>query len=361
MRVDVSVVFAPADRPAAERLATHLELAAQARVWLEEVSAPVSETWDQGMSSAGVIILLSPDSVPARSSRTDWEELLAHTGTPPVARLLVQPCRYPPLLERNLFFRWSDTDILRQLHRWVIGLFREERRPPGAAHCQDRDDDLWKELVDRPGTMRIDSAAQAKQFIHDSNGFFRDVLTPPGGLSLPMLLGQIASALNIGLRGTVEEACEQVATALADVRLLLLLSGMQGDAPFLTKGLTSVLYAPDETGREMPAVHTMTQLFLQRATRSAECAEYVPYVEAAIEGFEWPVAKRLGRAAFSFLRDEQRLFEAAHIATVLRQRAQTKADRETEDWAREELSWIVGGERVLAAAASGEQLSLLFM
>src|SRR5687768_16316176 len=105
MRTEVSLVFAAVDREVAREIAHRLEQAAQARVWLEEVSGPVNETWDRGMGSAGVLLLLSPESVPAKLDREEWAELLAHAGSPPVARVLVRDCRYPPLLERNSFFR----------------------------------------------------------------------------------------------------------------------------------------------------------------------------------------------------------------------------------------------------------------
>lgn len=361
MRIDISLIFAAEDREVAREVAHRLEQGAQARVWLEEVREPVNETWDQGMASAGVVLLLSPDSVPTSAGREDWAGLLAYTGVPPVARLLVRPCAYPRLLERSLFFQWSDPDVLRKLHRWAIRLHGDEPLRPAATTYEGSTEELWLWLADRPGVMRVDDLAQARQFAHESADWFRDVMRVPcAGRSLPMIVGEIALSMGIKLHGTLEDACELVSAALADARVLLLLEGMETDAPFFVEGEASVLYAPAGEPEPAPALRDMVDTFVHWSSRGSECAVYVPHVEQAVSGGEWNDASRLGRAAFSFLKEHERLFEAAHIASVVLHRTEQTGDENTANWAREELSWIMGGDRVRTPKPPMEQLSLLF-
>jgi hypothetical protein len=314
------------------------------------------------MSSAGILLLLSPDSVPERIERADWAELLGHTGPPPVAKLLVRRCRYPRLLERNAFFRWSDTGVLRGLQRWAVSLHGDQSRQPASALYEGSTEELWVRLVDAPGTMRVEDIRQARRFAHDAADCFRDVIVVRcSGRSLPMIVGELGLSLGLKLKGSVDEACEQIASALSGARVLLVLEGMNDDAPFVSDGYASVLYAPAGDPEPGPTPAELTEVFVHWPGRIAECGVYVPYVEAALEHAAWPAAAQTGPAAFAFLRAHERLFEAAHIARVLLARAEQVGDDETAGWAREELSWITGGERVRAARAPVEQLSLLFV
>jgi hypothetical protein len=265
------------------------------------------------------------------------------------------------LLERTLFFRWSDPGVLRALHKWTIGLHGDRGGQSPATTCKGATEQLWLELVDRPGILRVTDVAQARQFAHEAADHFRDVITVRcSGRSLPLIAGEIALGIGVMLRGTFEEAYQQLAASLADARVLLLLEGMNSNAPFVQEGQASVLYAPSAGSDPAPSVHQMAEAFVHWPSRSTECAGYIASVEGAIEGAEWNEAALLGRAAFAFLRAHQRLFEAAHTAQLLQRRADHLGDEEVSLWAREELSWIIGGERVRAARASAEQMTLHF-
>jgi hypothetical protein len=220
---------------------------------------------------------------------------------------------------------------------------------------------LWQQLVDRPGTLQQQDSGQARLFAHEAAAYFRDVIVIRcAGRSLPMVMGEVALAIGVKLRGTIAEACEQIAGALADARLLLLLEGPESGAPFVREGQTSVLYAPAGEVAPQPPAGVMSEAFVHWPSRTDECAAYLPYVESVIESDEWHQARRMGRAAFAFLYGHERLFEAAYIARMLLGRAVEQDDEETAGWAREEISWISGGERVRTARAPVEQLSLSF-
>jgi hypothetical protein len=207
--------------------------------------------------------------------------------------------------------------------------------------------------------VRVVDALAARQFAHEAAPWFREVIVVPcSGRSLPMILGEIALAMRLTLRGTVDDACEQVGAAVAGTRILLVLEGMDSDAPFVWDGEASVLYAPAGEPGPAPSDGQMLGAFVHWPSRGDECVLYVPHIEQAILASEWSVASRLGKAAFAFLKNHDRVFEAAHVARLLERRASTEGEESVTAWAAEELSWITGGERVFLPRASGEQMTL---
>jgi len=262
--LDVFVCHAPADREVAAAVAARLERGAEARVWLDEDSRQtVAASWDGGLSSAGILMLLSPDSVPARSGRAPWEALLKHLDThadPPVASLLVRECGYPPLLERKLFFRWGSNAIatLRELERWVIGLHAPPGRPSFSPArlpwFEGRGDELrhlWERLVDSAGCVALvnpaaasGKTALAQEFARQAGDHFRDVLwVDCGGRTRAAIAGDLAAQLGVALEGPLERALEYLGPLAVRHRVLLILDGLEGPLPWSGRpeGLASVL------------------------------------------------------------------------------------------------------------------------
>jgi hypothetical protein len=116
----------PADREIATKIAARVERGVEAQIVPGECEGyPVETGWEGGLYSTAILLLLSPDSVPARVSREDWESALNHfkgNADPPLGAVLVRACPYPKLLERKNFFRWTDDPIetLRAIERWVL-------------------------------------------------------------------------------------------------------------------------------------------------------------------------------------------------------------------------------------------------
>lgn len=116
----------PADREIATKIAARVERGVEAQIVPGECEGyPVETGWEGGLYSTAILLLLSPDSVPARVSREDWESALNHfkgNADPPLGAVLVRACPYPKLLEGKNFFRWTDDPIetLRAIERWVL-------------------------------------------------------------------------------------------------------------------------------------------------------------------------------------------------------------------------------------------------
>ena len=249
--LDVFVCYSPADQQIAETLKARLDRGAEANVWLEPCGRGTNQTmanaWDGGLSSAGILLLVSPDAIPERPRIEDWRPLLQHlerNAAPPLGTLLLNACAYPPLLERRRFFRWSDgaATVLRKLERWVIGL--QQGDPPSfvpapIARFEESEhelDDLWTALVDEPGTFLLDgNTALAQEFAHRASGHFRDIIwIACGERSQASIIGEIACQL----RSSVDAVPE----LLRKHRLLLVLDDLRTDEfEIPAGGRTSVL------------------------------------------------------------------------------------------------------------------------
>ncbi len=253
--LDVFLCYAPADQEIAGLIQARLDRCAEASVWLERCGRQTAQTmaaaWEGGSSSAAILLLLSPDAIPERLRREDWQPLLEHlegNAEPPAGGILLAACPYPPLLERRHFFRWSDGAMatLRKIERWVMGLHRGE--PPtflpaprtwfqGDKHELDA---MWTALVDEPGTFILDGQpALAQEFTRVASGHFRDILW-----------------IGCGPRSQLSIASEIAVLGSSEGRLLLVLDDVMGDLPIQVPlgRRTSVLIirSPRAAGLPMP-------------------------------------------------------------------------------------------------------------
>lgn len=272
--VNLFLCYAPPLRAIAQCLSRRLETGAECRVSLEElnpsIGANVVEAWEAGIGSDAILLLLSRESVPERSNRSQWAPLLAHVESdeqPPVACVLVEDCPYPPLLKRRRFFQWTEEplELLRSLERWVVGLHPRDAVTPysvaGLPGFQGREAELgtlWDALVDQSGTALIGGASAAtgktwlaQQFARQATPHFRDVLwIPCGDRPLSMISGELAWQLGIAAEGTPRSLLAAVAETVQSHRLLVVLDDVRGEAPFTvpTDGYGSVLVTARRDG-----------------------------------------------------------------------------------------------------------------
>lgn len=262
---DVFVCHSPAERDLAQHLAERLRRTAQANIWLEETRAEsgpaVTDIWDRGLSCTAVLLLLSPDAVPARSGRATWGGVLEHlerAGQPPVASALVRSCNYPPLLERRQFFRWEadPAAAAREIQQWIVGLHGETAhtfsaaRLPHFAGREEELDGLFAALVDGGGAHVISGppesgkSALAQEFARRAAAHFRDVLwLACGDRTQPWLSGELAAQLGIAPDQGVEAAWMRAAEQLREHRVLLVLDDLEEEAAhaFVSPGRGAVL------------------------------------------------------------------------------------------------------------------------
>jgi len=155
-----------------------------------EECGDVTQAWEGGLGGGAVVLLLSPDAVPASSGRGAWQELLRHwesNAAPAVATVVVNPCAYPRLLDRRNSFPWSEV-ALRQLERWVMDLEPPlpSWQPAALAWFTGREQELeqlWTRLVDVPGTCILagnGKTALAQEFARQARHNFRELLRVDG-------------------------------------------------------------------------------------------------------------------------------------------------------------------------------------
>jgi hypothetical protein len=250
MMLEFLLCFSPADRAVADAVAARLERSAEVIVTLaDHETETVAAKLECGLSSAtAVLLVLSPDSVPATVSRDgEWGPVLEHIASgevPAVGSLLVRDCKFPRILERGKhFFRWTDSgrDAMREIEKWALSLspqqssFRAARLPWFEGRDQELNQ-LWQTLVDQAGrtVILLDREADsvsgktslAQEFCRRASAQFRDVIwvdcagRPPVAVvaALAEQLGRSASDF-----GTPIEAMTSLIGIAARHRVLLVL------------------------------------------------------------------------------------------------------------------------------------------
>ncbi len=193
--LDVFLCCAPADRDVAAAVADRLERNVEAVVSVDDAPESVTERWQGGLNSHAILLLLSPEAVPARASRDEWGELLDHTGDlPAIGAVLVRDCACPPLLRRKHFFTWEGggREALRAIEAWLLELHElpaersfEPARLPWFEGRREDLDWLWETLVDRAGAAVVAGPAGsgktslAQEFARQASAHFRDTLWIP--------------------------------------------------------------------------------------------------------------------------------------------------------------------------------------
>jgi hypothetical protein len=255
-----------------------LERGAEAMVWLDECGGhsgqTVAATWEVGLSSAAILLLLSPEAVPQRRGREDWELALKHiegNAEPPLGAVLLRDCSFPRLLERKRFFRWTDhpREVLRAIEKWVISLHQQGELPAFLpAHLpwfQGRErelDALWETLADDAGVVVLANSAPgsgktslAHEFARAASGHFRDILwIECGSRSQASIAGELASQLGVRLDEPVEESLVRLEGLIGEHRLLLVLDDVMEETPILAplEGRCSVLITTQSGELKLP-------------------------------------------------------------------------------------------------------------
>jgi hypothetical protein len=397
--LELFILHSPADKPAATAIAARLERWGDVQALMEECET-IPESWEGGLTSDAIVLLLSPDSVPGRPRLELWQPILEHlegNASPPLGSVLVRDCSFPGRLNRKRFFR---SDQLRELERWIMGLHPPSERPqftppplPGFQGRRRELDDLWNALADGSGTLALTNPAPgsgktwlAQQFVLEAGEHFRDVLwIQCRERSRTLIVGEVAWRLGVPATGSFDEVIDRVEEELRVRRVLLVFDDVTGQAPVLAfpEGRASVLMTarshepgwPDQV-RVMPvtsggygapacapeddALHRQRAESLRTATPRADL---IAGIEAACEWAfrsDWDLAKGLARRLCVFLKAENRWMEAAHVYGRLRDAARERGDSEVEEDSTEELSWIQDGERIQPREITGEQLEFDF-
>jgi hypothetical protein len=243
----IFLLHSPAQRALAASLAARLDLTVEVEVDLLEAASgeTVLDSWDNGLDSSAILLLLDPAIVPDPPTRDVWAPILdhiEHRAAPPIAPILAAPCRYPKLLERPPFFQAADP---RPLVEWLHGVHAGWLAPsfipaplPHFTGFESQRETLWRELADAVGVVSISGPKDsgkttlAHAFAREAAGHFRAIVwVPCGGRPAQVITGELARQLGVPAHTSAGELRPQLEAVLAERRLLAVLDDLSGPAP----------------------------------------------------------------------------------------------------------------------------------
>ncbi len=256
-QLEVFVFHSPADRGVAATIAERLKVLAGAQVRLEQCGSgdTVEDVWDQGLGSSAILLLLSPASVPAVGTREKWPAILKHrelNALPPLGLIQIAPCKFPQVLERKHFFRYTDNPqrALRDLTQWISNLpgrtepFFSPARLPWFQGRAAELDQMWESLVDEAGVTILANPASgsgktalAQEFVRATGSHFRDVLWIECGRRTEIsIAGELAAHLGVSLGNHGEDAFARIGALIQERRVLLVLDDVADGLSVATAG-----------------------------------------------------------------------------------------------------------------------------
>lgn len=363
---------------------------------VEEDSAPVWETWEEGAGADAVLILLDGLNAPAPLRLEAWKGLIGHEGDPPIAFARLEECAYPKLLERRIFFPADDSPALdRAAERWLTAKLPKYPGVTAAAISSTVPNEWWTALVDEPGQIVTADAAAAQAFAHRAAGHFQGVIwlgcagreaapiraeleyrlrdgrmlavlahidkpmkLPEGWHSYLQVVGAPPDAMGDSALG----ACHAPAfpgwfarELGADLTQAVLLDA--------AKDLFRMPQTPrTDAGSRQRHLEVLHRYFQSWKKKPEPCRELLAEVPAAIHhGFanDWTRGTELcRRAAFLLLQDGRRR-EGIRLLHRLLVEAEEHGDEEAAADARHELSWLTDEDGpMFAETTGGVQLAL---
>ncbi len=313
--------YAEADREFATELAEFLERGADVRVFLDEGAIGAGEDLigkaRDGRMADVVAVVLSPDSVPSKWVRREWEEAFlagpAEEGVR-IGFLLRSECRFPEVLRRHAFFTHP-----RGLKRWL----RTETRLRTATPPElER---LVVELADRPG---IATSALANEFVEHCAADFDAVFRLHcGDRTLAQMAGDLGWQIGLRLDGEPLDNAERIRQFCHDRRFLIVLEAARTPEALelVGSGRTSTLLT------ETPV----------REYRPKGLEEIQETFARALAEDDWRGARALARRGVVLARERDRLAEALEIMQALFGSAKERGDRATIEEAGREQIWIL--------------------
>jgi len=340
-----SIVFcyAPADESAACDLARFLEANIPCQVSLDECRIrpdfDLIDTVDRALSADVAVALFSPASMPASWKRDRWEPVFvqqaAEVGTP-LAIVLLEPCKFPELLRRTLFFDLSvDAKAgRRELKRRLMGI--EGPRPR-----RDSYESLREAVADWPATAFDVDAAAARSFAAECVGDFEGVYRIDcAGRTEAGIIGDAGYASGLTVAGNVGQNRAALIEACKDRRWLFVWENLPAERRELLTfgGRSSALFVASGNAPERPSLETVAGHFLAATRDEALCG---PLVGAAtLHAYElltsdFESGLRLGWAVLAVLKSAKRFAECVELLAAMEHAARGRKDA----WAIHRIEW----------------------
>ena len=359
----------------------------------------VTKVAREGGAAEAVLLLFSPDSIPAKWDVDEWGPAFrtqpAAVGTR-VAAVLLRDCRVPDLLRRADYFDLTANRLagFRAVKRWLMraGLGRPPLLPACHEAAEADVEALAVRLADQPGTANVDAPETALAFARRHAEEFEAVFwLHCRGRSTAALAGDLGEQLGLPLPGPLEEDLERLRRCCAGRRCLYLLDGADAGLDVFGPRASVLRIAPaarpappdlsaDERlllaafsacapGAELALAAQVAELPEERAAaalarlaargltvgchvppppelarRHAALARDLAGVRHAFEwalACDWALARDLGRQAVRLAVSAGRDAEAFEIAETLEREAEPRADRKVLEDSAWERAWIL--------------------
>lgn len=379
-------VACPAGKQAlGQSIADRIQLSSRINVKLEICrEGQILEAFEMGRGAAAVILVLSPEAVPAQFQLSDWEDLLEAKEVR-LACVLAEGCRYPKLLERGKFWRGQDSQELRAISEWALALGERPRfrlaPVDGFVGRHAEMEELFVRLADQVGRVALvnewpgsGKTGLAQQFARQSEGHFEEIFWLDCAQRRPLFPVNperrtllILDDVTDELRDLPEGRVSVLATSRRALRGWPLLRIEAGDYPEMgvAHGGRRNLYAAAVHGRQQGVPLDAERTLFRAATgnRISNVPEsllkhFNPYLLAEAEdSLRWAVesnealAGRLVRKVFSTMKSDGRLAEG------LRFLEDSRSFGPVSEYCNWELSWV-RGDSTASGNLAGEQASL---
>jgi TIR domain len=359
------ICYAIADRESASNLLRYL------RLNCPHVTVDVHEFEDPGdfldaaetsLSAEYPIVLLSPRSVPEVWRRDEWEPILveeARRFDRQIAYVLLQECKFPPLLRRGLFFDLSADWLagLRPLKRWLLDhdrLVGSTNELPswyafGVVEAEALKQ-LESRLADQPGVETSVDRELALQFAHCSLRDFEGVFwLNCANRSRAGILGDLAHAIGLTLRGTVEQNAHSLREFCAEHRMLVALENAAPlDAEWMIcAGRSSYLVVANGSPPPQVSLAETAGLFASWRSDANPCFAALGNAQAHLRGLgeyadaKWEIAKSLAWCAYSLMKETGRLAEACEFLNTMIDAMRMKGRFDEAARLKWERDWIL--------------------
>ncbi len=360
------ICYALGDAELARDLTSFLNLNCAATVYAEEACIDpqhdLIDAAEHALSADYLLLLLSPDSVPAVWQRTRWEPVLideARRFGTQVAYVLLRPCKFPEVLRRNPFFDLSGHRLAgqRALKRWLLrqapffsrAIQLPEPSASGGIPAEDLDL-LEHRLADQPGVQTGVNRDLALTFAHTHADDFEGAFWfNSANRSRAGMLGDTAQALDLKLGGTLEQNARALQEFCACRRLLLLFEQVAPpDRELVTfGGKVSSIFVVEDTNPVGRSLEETAALFSSWRNNFEACLSSLGDAQSHLRNLPQygdepgQIAISLGSSAYSCLKHAGRLAEAYEflewITNALRARGRPFSAADWE-WER---SWIL--------------------
>jgi hypothetical protein len=356
-----AICYSPADTGAATELRCYLETNCPVAMedGVVQMGANLLDAVETGLSFDYVLAMLSPDSTQPAWPRKRWESVLFEQPTQLRTRIvyvLLADCKFPALLRKETFFDLSldFTGGRRLLKRWLLTKLAAApvvlKLPERTADLAGAETDSLESLADWPEFAQTGARESALAFAFARHSDFEAVVwlncTRRGRAGV---LGDVAHALGLRLKGDWGENAESLRDYCAEHRVLLLFEDLESGAAEMVNfgGKASVVIVEGSEAKARRSLAELMQLFSSWKRNAEKCLAALGDVESYLDSPEiltdenWPEACALCLAAVALLKDYDRLAEAFDLLARISSATQVRGDLAVQGHAEWETSWIL--------------------